>query len=158
MQPPEAAALPDNTVEVLAALSFAAILAIAIALIAGGLVRRLLAKVEGRTQLSASMQKAPVRLVRLIAFVVSMIGLVFPALALVGVDLPVELEGEQLGQWAASTALRIGVIVLLAITANRVVNSIVGRAELESSRAAAVPRTSSGASGRRRSRARSTGS
>ena len=131
MQPPDAAALPDTTVEVLAAITFAAILALAIALIAGGLMRRLLASVEGRTQLSASMQKAPVRLVRLITFVIAMIGLVFPALALVGVDLPVALEGEQLGQWAASTALRIGVIVLLAITANRVVNSIVGRAELE---------------------------
>jgi len=131
MQPPDATALPDKTVEVLAAITFAAILALAIALIAGGLMRRLLASVEGRTQLSATMQKAPVRLVRLITFVIAMIGLVFPALALVGVDLPVELESEQLGQWAASTALRIGVIVLLAITANRVVNSIVGRAELE---------------------------
>ena len=133
MQQPaaEASAIPDNTVEVLVAITFAAVIAIAIALIAGGLVRRLLARVEGRTHMphiSASMQRAPVRLVRLVTFVVAMIGLVFPALAIVGVDLPVELEGRHLGQWAATTALRIGVIVLLAITANRVVTTIVARA------------------------------
>ena len=136
MQQPaaEASAIPDNTVEVLIAITFAAILAIAIALIAGGLVRRLLSKVEGRThmpQISAAMQRAPVRLVRLVTFVVAMLGLVFPALAIVGVELPVELEGQHLGQWAATTALRIGVIVLLGITANRVVTTIVARAVQE---------------------------
>jgi len=131
MPPADAPALPDQTVEILAAITFAAILAIAIALIAGGLVRRLLTSVEGRTPLSASMQRAPVRLVRLLTFVIAMIALLFPALALVGVNLPVELEGDRLGQWVASTALRIGVIVLLAVTANRVVTTIVFRAEQE---------------------------
>jgi len=133
MQPADTSALPDNTVEVLAAISFAAILAFAIALIAGGLVRRLLASVDGRGVILNRIHNAPVRLVSLVAFVVSIIALLFPALALVGVNLPVEFEGERMGQWAASTALRIGVIVLLAITANRLVTTIVKRAELEMS-------------------------
>jgi small conductance mechanosensitive channel len=131
MPPAEAATLPNNTVEIFAAVSFSAILAAALALIAGGLVQRLLASVEGRAPFSRTMQKAPVTLVRLFAFVIAMIGLVFPALAFIGVDLPVALEADRVGQWAARTALRVGVIVLLAIVANRIVTSIVWRAEQE---------------------------
>lgn len=132
MQAPAAATnLPANTVEILAALTFAAILAVAIALIAGGLIGRLLASVEGRTALAAPLRKAPVRLVRVLAFVVSMIALVFPALALVGVELPVELKGERVGQWATRTGLRIGVILLVALTASKLVTAIIARAERE---------------------------
>lgn len=123
--------LPDNTIEILAALTFAAVLAFAIALIAGGLVRRLLVSVEGRAPLTDPLRRAPVRLVRVVAFIISMIALAFPALALVGVDLPVELEGGRLGPWAAQTALRIGVIMLVALTASRLVTAIIRRAERE---------------------------
>jgi small conductance mechanosensitive channel len=131
MQADKAPPLPDNTIEILAALTFAAILASAVALIAGGLVRRLLSSVEGRHQLSAPLRKAPVRLVRLVAFVVSTIAFAFPALAFVGIDLPVELQGGRLGRWVAQTGLRIGVIILIAVTTNRLVAAIISRAERE---------------------------
>jgi len=71
MPPSDASALPDSTIEILAALVFAAVLAAAIALIAGGLIRRLLASVESADGLSVSVRKAPIRFVRLITFVVS---------------------------------------------------------------------------------------
>ena len=102
MQADKTPPLPENTIEIVAALTFAAILASAVALIAGGLVRRLLASVEGRHHhLAAPLGKAPVRLVRLVAFVVSTIAFAFPALAFVGIDLPVELQGGRVGRWAA---------------------------------------------------------
>ena len=131
MQTPSPPQLPDNTVEILAALAFAAVLSGAIALIAGGLVRRVVARVEGHTHLADPFKKAPVRLVRLGTFVVSMIALAFPALTFVGVDLPVDLRGERVGQWVARTALRVGVITVAALTASRLVAAIISRAQRE---------------------------
>ncbi|MGE3886126.1 MAG: mechanosensitive ion channel family protein [Vicinamibacterales bacterium] len=130
---PQAApsALPANSLEVMAALAFAAILAGALALIAGGVMRRLLASVEGRTTITGPLQKAPVRLVRLLAFVIAFIALAFPTLAFVGVTLPVELRGERVGEWVARTGLRIGIIVLLALAATRLARSTIARAEHE---------------------------
>lgn len=124
-------AIPAQSLEMVVALTFAAIVAGALALIAGGLMRRLLASVEDRTHLSGSMQKAPVRLVRLLTFVIAFIALAFPALAIVGVELPVELRGERVGEWVARTGLRIGIIVLLAIAASRLASSTIARAERE---------------------------
>jgi len=126
--------LPDHTVEVIAALTFAAVLAAGLALIAGGLVRRLLASVEGHATLPGTLRRAPVRLVRLLTFVVSMAAFAFPALAFVDVDLPTELEGGRLGRWAAQTGLRIGVILLVAVTTARLAAAIINRAEREMAR------------------------
>lgn len=123
--------IPAQSPEIVVALTLAAILAGALALVAGGLMRRLLASVEDRTPLSGSMQKAPVRLVRLLTFIITFIALAFPALAIVGVELPVELRGERVGEWVARTGLRIGIIVLLAITASRLASSTIARAEHE---------------------------
>ena len=131
MQAPGTPALPDNSIEILTALTFAAVLSAAIALIAGGLVRRLVASVEGHTHLAYPLRKAPVRLVRLGTFVVSMIALTFPALAFVDVDLPMELQGERMGQWVARTTLRIGVIIIVALTASRLVSALIVRAQRE---------------------------
>lgn len=123
--------LAETTIEILAAVAFAAVLAAAIALIAGGAVRRLLDSLEGAAGLSVPVRKAPVRFVRVIAFILSMTALVFPALAFVGVDLPVDLDPDRLGVWATQTGLRIGVILLLAFLASRVVVAIIARAEQE---------------------------
>jgi small conductance mechanosensitive channel len=131
MPPAASSTLPGISLEIVTALAFAGIIAAALALIAGGLMRRLLASVEGRTPLTGSMQKAPVRLVRLLAFVTAFIALAFPALAIVGVTLPVDLRGERLGEWVARTGLRIGVIVLLATAAARLARSTIARAEHE---------------------------
>jgi small-conductance mechanosensitive channel len=131
MQADNTPPLPEHTIQILAALTFAAILAAAVALIAGGLVRRLLSSVEGRAHLPDRLRRAPVRLVRIVAFVVATIALAFPALGFVGVDLPVELEGGRVGRWAAQTGLRIGIIILVAVTTNRLVTAIIWRAERE---------------------------
>jgi len=151
MPPPAGPTLPGNTVELLAALGLAAVLAAAIALIAGGLVRRLLAAVDGTAGLSLPARKVPIRLVRLLTFVVSMIALVLPALSVFGVTLPVEMAPDRVGVWAAQTALRVGVVLLLATIATRVVAVIIGRAEQEM--------TASGAPGdlERRKRAQTIG-
>jgi moderate conductance mechanosensitive channel len=129
--PAASPSIPAQSLEIVVALTFAAILAGALALIAGGLMRRLLASVEDRTPLSGSMQKAPVRLVRLLTFIIAFIALAFPALAIVGVELPVELRGERVGEWVARTGLRVGIIVLLAIAASRLATSTIARAERE---------------------------
>jgi small conductance mechanosensitive channel len=133
MQAPSTPQLPENTVEILVALTFAAVLSAAIALIAGGIVRRLVASVEGHTHthITDPFRKAPVRLVRMGTFVVSMLALTFPALTFVGVGVPAELQGERLGQWVAQTALRIGVIVVAALVSSRLVAAIMTRAQRE---------------------------
>ena len=131
MQAPPTPQLPENTVEILVALAFAAVISGAIALIAGGLIRRLVASLEGHTHLTDPFKKAPVRLVRMGTFVVSMLALTFPALTFVGVAMPTELQGERLGQWVARTALRIGVIVVAALTTSRLVTAILTRAQRE---------------------------
>lgn len=122
--------LPDSAFAILLALTFAAVLAGAIALIAGGLVQRLLKSVEGPAR-GTPLRGAPLRLVRLLAFVVSMMALVFPALTMVGVELPEDLSGDRLGHWVTRTGLRIGVILLLALTTSRLVVAIIARAERE---------------------------
>ena len=141
MQTPSTPQLPENTVEILVALAFAAVLSGAIALIAGGLVRRLVTSLEGHTHFANPLRKAPVRLVRIGTFVVSMIALTFPALTFVGVAMPAELQGERLGQWVARTALRIGVIVVAAITASHLVTAIMTRAQREMAAGGAARRS-----------------
>jgi len=135
--PPQAPA-PDQSIAVVAVLVFTAALAAAIALIAGGLVRRLVAHLEGPSASPASFGKAPVRLVRAVTFVVAMTAFAFPALTVAGVNLPVPLDGRALGPWVAQTALRIGIILLVALTASRLVAALIGRAVAEMSPAGAA--------------------
>lgn len=133
MQTPSPAEVPENTFEIIAALGFAAVLSAAIALIAAGIVRRLLSSVEGHTDkaLAAPFRQAPVRVVGFGTFVVSMVALTFPALALVNVGLPGELEAGEIGWWIARTAMRIGIITIVALIANRIVGAIIMRAQHE---------------------------
>jgi len=131
MPPADSSPLPGNSLEIVAALAVAGIIAGALALVAGGLMRRLLVSVEGRAPLQGSIQKAPVRLVRLLTFVIAFIALALPALALVGVAMPVELRGQRVGEWVAHTGLRIGIIVLLASATTRLASSTIARAERE---------------------------
>jgi small conductance mechanosensitive channel len=140
--PPSPAAVPpDNTIEIVAALGFAAVLSAAIALIAAGLVRRFVASVEGHTEkaLTEPLRQAPVRLVGFGTFVVSMVALTFPALAMVNVGLPGELEAGEIGWWIARTAMRIGIITIVALMANRIVGAIITRAQSEIAGGAGAP-------------------
>lgn len=126
---PEAA--PDQSIALVAALVFTAALAAALSLIAGGLVRRLVTHREGPAGQTSTLGKTPVRLVRAVTFVVAMTALVSPALALAGISLPVALDSRALGQWVAQTALRVGIILLVALTASRLVSALIGRAVAE---------------------------
>jgi small conductance mechanosensitive channel len=131
-------AAPDQSVALIAALVFTAALAAALALIAGGLVRRLVSHLEGPIGQGTTFGKTPIRLVRAVTFVVAMTALVFPALALSGISLPVALDSRALSQWVAQTALRVGIILLVALTASRLVSALIGRAVAEMSQGVAA--------------------
>jgi small-conductance mechanosensitive channel len=126
-------AVSDQSMALIAALLFTVALAASVALIAGGLVRRLVSHLDGPGGPSPSFGKTPVRLVRAVTFVVTMTALVFPALALAGMSLPVALDGRALSQWVAQTALRIGIILLMAVTASRLIAGLLNRAVSEMS-------------------------
>jgi small-conductance mechanosensitive channel len=138
MPTPAPGAAPDQSIALVAALVFTAALAAALALVAGGLVRRLVSHLEGPAGHAPTFGTTPIRLVRAITFVVAMTALVFPALALAGISLPVALDGRALGQWVAQTALRVGIILLVALTASRLVSALIGRAVAEMSQGVAA--------------------
>jgi small conductance mechanosensitive channel len=133
MQAPAAdpAAATGNTVEVVAALAIAAIIAAALALLAGGLMRRLMVRIDADRVASAGLRRAAVRAVRLLTFVVALAVLAFPALDLAGVTGVASLRGEELARWIGRAGARIGIILLLVTVTNRAVAVLIGRAQRE---------------------------
>jgi small conductance mechanosensitive channel len=133
MQAPAAdpAAATGNTVEVVAALAIAAIIAAALALLAGGLMRRLMVRIDADRVASAGLRRAAVRAVRLLTFVVALAALAFPALDLAGVTGVASLRGEELARWIGRAGARIGIILLLVTVTNRAVAVLIGRAQRE---------------------------
>lgn len=127
---PSADALAPDTLPIVAALAFAAMIAVAIGLISGGMMGRFFRRIEGDGPPSP-MSKAAVRVVRILAFVIVLAVLAFPALDMAGVGVTVGLEGEELARWLGRTGIRIGFIILLTTAANRLVTALVGRAERE---------------------------
>lgn len=127
---PSADALAPDTLPIVAALAFAAMIAVAIGLISGGMMGRFFRRIEGDGPPSP-MSKAAVRVVRILAFVIVLAVLAFPALDMAGVGVTVGLEGEELARWLGLTGIRIGFIILLTTAANRLVTALVGRAERE---------------------------
>ena len=97
------AALNSNTLQVLLALSLVVAIALALSVIAGSIVRRLLLAVEGQhpTIRGHSLVRPTVRLVRFVVFFILTIVLAFPALDFAGVDLPVGLHDEDIARWIA---------------------------------------------------------
>jgi small conductance mechanosensitive channel len=129
--PADAPPLPPNTIEIIVALSAVFMLAGALALIVAGLVRRMLTRLEGGKALAPGLPKATVRAVFLLTFVIASAALAFPAMGLAGVDLHVGLEGRDLARWAGRSGLQIAVILLVVITANRIVSTLMNRAQRE---------------------------
>ena len=130
--PPDAAAeaMTQETVTVLLALAFAATIALAVALVAGGLMRQFFVRIDNDDR-ATPMRAAAVRIVRLLTFFI-VLGLVaFPALDLAGVETVVGLGSHDFVRWVGRTGLRVGFIALLAIAARRLVIALVGRAERE---------------------------
>jgi small conductance mechanosensitive channel len=128
---PATATLPHNSLEVLLAVAMAVIIAAAIALLAGGLTRRLLRSIEGERFHTKAIADRTVSVVRRLMFAIGLLALVFPALDFAGVDIAVGLRDEDLAQWAARTGVRVALLLLLALAANRFAGSVIRRAEHE---------------------------
>jgi len=133
MQAPAQPAAVSQVVslEALAALSVAALVASAIALLCGALTRRLLLSIEGERFHMQPIANTTVKAVRRVSFVLSLLVLAFPALDLAGVEMRVGLHPEDLTQWLTQNGARIILLVLLAFAANRFAGSVIRSAEHE---------------------------
>lgn len=118
-------------VESLAALSLAALAALAIALTIGSLTRRLLRSVEGGRLKSPAVATATVRAVGRVSFVIALLVLAFPALDLAGVDLQVGLHANDVSRFAARGGVRSLFLVFLAFAANRFAAAVIRSAQDE---------------------------
>ncbi|HEX8028363.1 MAG TPA: mechanosensitive ion channel family protein [Vicinamibacterales bacterium] len=129
---PDPAALPSFlTLEAAAAVAIVALIALAVALLAGSLVRRLLLSIEGERFHTQPIARKTVKAVRRVAFVLSFFVLMFPALDLAGVKLSVGLHPEDLTRWATQEGARVLLLILLAFAANRFASSVIRNAEHE---------------------------
>lgn len=128
--PPEALQ-PIISVEALTALAMAALMAVAAALIAGRLMRRLLEAADGTRFQSPAIAKATIKAVQRITFVIVLMVLAFPALDLAGVPVAVGLHSEDITNWLSRSGVRLLLLLLLALIANRFAASVIRRAEGE---------------------------
>src|SRR5262245_28475636 len=126
----EAAALHDIvSIEALAALAIAALLASAIALLVGSLTRRLLLAIEGERFHTQPIARTTVKAVRRVTFTLSLLVLSFPALDLAGVEVTVGMHPEDVSRWLTQSGARILLLILLAFAANRFAASVIRSAE-----------------------------
>jgi small conductance mechanosensitive channel len=121
----------DTTLPVVLALGIAALLSAILSIVAGGLMRRLLANVDRDRPRAHAVSMAAVRLARLLGFAVGLVVLSSPALELAGMRSTIGPGSAELGRWAARTGLRIALILLVAYAVNLLIASLVRRAEDE---------------------------
>jgi small conductance mechanosensitive channel len=150
--PANASGISSDTVSLIAALALAGVIAAALALVAGGLMRRFLTRIDTDRVATQTIAKTAVRAVRLLTFVVVMAVLAFPALDVAGVTDVTSMGGDDIARWVGRTGARIGMILLLVTVASRVVAALIARAERELS-----PSGSSPAEIERRKRAQTIG-
>ena len=131
MQASSAATLPSNTLEVTLALAMTLLIAGAVALLAGRVVRRLLQSIEGDRLHVQPIADATVRIVRRITFGLVALVVVFPALDFAGLDVRVGLNDVEVAEWAVRTGVRVAMLLLLAFATNRFAASVIRRAENE---------------------------
>ena len=131
MQASSAVALPSNTLEVTLALAMTLLVAGAVALLAGRVIRRLLQSIEGDRFHVQPIADATVRIVRRITFGLVALMVVFPALDFAGLDVRVGLNDEEVAEWAVRTGARVAMLLLLAFATNRFAASVIRRAENE---------------------------
>jgi small conductance mechanosensitive channel len=128
----------DNTLPIVLALAVAALLSAILSIVAGGLMRRLLASIDRDRPRAHAVSMAAVRLARLLGFAVGLVVLATPALELAGVQSSLA-PGEEIGRWAARVGLRIAVILLGAFAINQLIGTLVQRAEDEIQSEAGLP-------------------
>ena len=126
-----AATLPSNTLEVTLAIAMTLLIAGAVALLAGRVIRRLLQSIEGDRVHVRPIADATVRIVRRITFGLVALIVVFPALDLAGLDVRVGLNDDEAAEWAVRTGVRVAMLLLLAFATNRFAASVIRRAEGE---------------------------
>lgn len=131
MEAASATPLPANALEITLALAMAALVALAAAMFAGAVVRRVLRRIEGDRIHTAAIAESTVRAVRRVTFVLAFLLLLFPALDLAGVEQTAGWHAEDLSGWATQNGVRILLLVLLAFAANRFAASVIRRAEHE---------------------------
>src|SRR5688572_407133 len=130
--PAQPEALPSIiSLEAVAALALAALVAISIALLVGKVTRRLLRAIEGDRFHTQAIANATVKAVQRVTFVLSLLVLAFPALDLAGVELAVGLHPQEVTRWLTESGARILLLVLLAFAANRFAASVIRNAEHE---------------------------
>lgn len=131
--PPDTAnpSLPENALEIILAVAMVVLLALALALLAGAITRRILKSIEGERIQTTAIADPTVRAVRRVTFFLALVVALFPALDLAGVPLSVGWQTEDLSGWATQNAVRIVVLLLLAFAANRFAASVIRRAEHE---------------------------
>jgi moderate conductance mechanosensitive channel len=121
-----------NTLEIALALSIVVTLAASVAIMAGTMAKRLLRKVLGETSGDPTTERfvrGTVRMVRIMSFALVTAVLAFPALDMAGVGVDVGLQSQELGEWAARTGVRIGVIIVAAFAIVRVTGAVANRAQ-----------------------------
>ena len=129
---PPASLNPAASLEIIAALALAALVAAAIALTIGGLTRRLLRQIEGErfhTHLAANGKT--VKAVRRVTFILSLLVLAFPALELAGVQLTAGFHPDDVTRWLTRSGARVLLLVLLAYASSRFAASVIRRTERE---------------------------
>lgn len=119
------------SLEAAAAISVAALLALAVALLVGSLTRRLLATIEGERIQTQPIAHATVKVLRRVTFVLAFLVLLFPALEMAGVPIGAGFHRDQITQWLAQSGARILFLIMLAFAANRFAGSVIRNAEHE---------------------------
>ena len=119
------------SLEAAAAAAVVALIAVALGLLAGSLVRRLLLTIEGDRFHTQPIARKTVKAVRRVTFILSFFVLLFPALEMAGVQLNVGLHPEDVSRWATQAGARMLLIVLLAFASNRFAGSVIRNAEHE---------------------------
>src|SRR5215204_2591877 len=130
---------PDQTdglpsfvsLEAAAAVAVVALIALALGMLAGSLVRRLLLSIEGDRFHTQPIARTTVKAVRRVTFVLGFFVLLFPALEMAGVQLNFGLHPADVSRWATEAGARVLFIVILAFAADRFAGSVIRTAEHE---------------------------
>jgi small conductance mechanosensitive channel len=113
------------------ALTLTAVVAYLIADLVARLVRVPLVRALESTDVGFSdpIVRTPVRIIRVVIFLVAALGLAFPALETAGWSHRVGLHAEALGTWVLTSGLRIAIIILFTWAVVRIVAVLFARVE-----------------------------
>ena len=126
---PPAFELPADALNITLAVAIAAAAGALVALAVGRLASRGLTAVGREHAITDPLARRTVRIIGSVTFFLVFAFFLFPALELMGVNLRVGLQSEDLGRWAATTGIRIVALLLLTFAVVRVLTAVIVRAE-----------------------------